>query len=113
MKRRSSGSSLMMPSRFSSPSCLRCAQRCVRAPMAVCGVARLGCRLGCRGRQGAAGMIWRGSLCPTIVTHGALYPCPQVIAPLIHERDAYLAWALKRSKAVNGNARIVGVVSKW
>lgn len=58
-------------------------------------------------------MIWRGSLCPTIATHGALYPCPQVIAPLIHERDAYLAWALKRSKAVNGNARVVGVVSKW
>ena len=36
----------------------------------------------------------------------------QVMGPLIHERDRYLAWSLKRSKAVNGNARVVGVVSR-
>ena len=26
----------------------------------------------------------------------------QVVGPLLHERDLYLAWSLKRSKAVNG-----------
>ena len=37
---------------------------------------------------------------------------PQVVAPLLHERDMYLAWSLKRSKAVNGAKRVVGVVGK-
>ena len=27
---------------------------------------------------------------------------PQLLGPLVHERDLYLAWSLKRSKAVNG-----------
>ena len=36
----------------------------------------------------------------------------QVVAPLLHERDMYLAWSLKRSKAVNGINRVVGVVGK-
>ncbi|KAK9829523.1 hypothetical protein WJX72_006314 [[Myrmecia] bisecta] len=27
---------------------------------------------------------------------------PEVVSPLVHERDLYLAWSLKRSKAVNG-----------
>lgn len=31
---------------------------------------------------------------------------------LIHERDLYLAWSLKRSKAVNGCERVVGVMGK-
>lgn len=33
-------------------------------------------------------------------------------APLLYERDAYLAWSLKRSKAVNGAKRVVGVLGK-
>ncbi len=32
--------------------------------------------------------------------------------PLIHERDLYLAWSLKRSKAVKGCRRVVGVMGK-
>ena len=32
------------------------------------------------------------------------------MGPLIHERDVYLAWSLKRSKAVNGCQRVVGVM---
>lgn len=36
----------------------------------------------------------------------------QLIGPLVHERDLYLAWSLKRSKAVNGARRVVGVVGK-
>lgn len=35
---------------------------------------------------------------------------PELVAPLIAERDTYLAWSLKRSKAVNGSRRVVGVV---
>eukprot|EP00898_Chlorokybus_atmophyticus_P002794 jgi/Chlat1/3515/Chrsp23S08823 len=35
---------------------------------------------------------------------------PSLMSPLIHERDTYLAWSLKRSKAVNGVADVVGVV---
>ena len=31
---------------------------------------------------------------------------------LLHERDLYLAWSLKRSKAVNGTKRVVGVVGR-
>ncbi|CAI7780813.1 unnamed protein product [Closterium sp. NIES-54] len=37
---------------------------------------------------------------------------PTLIGPLVHERDAYLAWALKRSKAVRGCDRVVGVVGR-
>ncbi|PSC70033.1 traB domain-containing isoform X1 [Micractinium conductrix] len=37
---------------------------------------------------------------------------PELVAPLIHERDLYLAWSLKRSKAVNGARAVVGVVGK-
>lgn len=37
---------------------------------------------------------------------------PQVVAPLLHERDMYLAWSLKRSKAVNGTRNVVGVIGK-
>jgi pheromone shutdown protein TraB len=33
-----------------------------------------------------------------------------VASPLIHERDLYLAWSLKRSKAVNGTENVVGVI---
>jgi pheromone shutdown protein TraB len=31
---------------------------------------------------------------------------------LVHERDLYLAWSCKRSKAVNGTRQVVGVVGK-
>eukprot|EP00877_Chromochloris_zofingiensis_P011930 jgi/Chrzof1/6991/Cz02g06230.t1 len=37
---------------------------------------------------------------------------PELVSPLLHERDLYLAWSLKRSKAVNGSQRVVGVVGK-
>lgn len=37
---------------------------------------------------------------------------PELITPLVHERDLYLSWSLKRSKAVNGAKRVVGVVGK-
>lgn len=37
---------------------------------------------------------------------------PEALAPLVHERDLYLAWSLKRSKAVNGTKAVVGVVGK-
>lgn len=36
----------------------------------------------------------------------------QVVGPLIHERDVFLAWSLKRSKAVNGCQTVVGVMGK-
>lgn len=36
----------------------------------------------------------------------------QVVGPLIHERDVFLAWSLKRSKAVNGCDTVVGVMGK-
>lgn len=39
-------------------------------------------------------------------------PSLQLVAPLVHERDLYLAWSLKRSKAVNGARAVVGVVGK-
>ncbi|XP_019191801.1 PREDICTED: traB domain-containing protein isoform X2 [Ipomoea nil] len=35
---------------------------------------------------------------------------PSLLQPLIHERDTYLAWSLKRSKAVNGSKKVVGVI---
>lgn len=37
---------------------------------------------------------------------------PELIGPLIAERDLYLAWSMKRSKAVNGTHAVVGVVGK-
>ncbi|XP_014513316.1 traB domain-containing protein isoform X3 [Vigna radiata var. radiata] len=37
---------------------------------------------------------------------------PSLLSPLIHERDTYLAWSLKRSKAVNNSKRVVGVIGK-
>ena len=36
----------------------------------------------------------------------------QLVGPLVHERDLYLAWSLKRSKAVNGARTVVGVVGR-
>ncbi|KAJ8771476.1 hypothetical protein K2173_026653 [Erythroxylum novogranatense] len=40
------------------------------------------------------------------------YSYPSLLQPLIHERDTYLAWSLKRSKAVNNSKRVVGVIGK-
>ncbi|PIA49657.1 hypothetical protein AQUCO_01300432v1 [Aquilegia coerulea] len=37
---------------------------------------------------------------------------PSLLQPLIHERDTYLAWSLKRSKAVNNCKSVVGVIGK-
>ncbi|XP_078173704.1 traB family protein isoform X1 [Carex rostrata] len=37
---------------------------------------------------------------------------PSLLQPLIHERDTYLAWSLKRSKAVNNCKTVVGVIGK-
>lgn len=37
---------------------------------------------------------------------------PELLPPLLHERDLYLAWSMKRSKAVNGTSQVVGVVGK-
>ncbi|MQL79673.1 hypothetical protein Taro_012117 [Colocasia esculenta] len=37
---------------------------------------------------------------------------PSLLQPLIHERDTYLAWSLKRSKAVNNSKNVVGVIGK-
>lgn len=37
---------------------------------------------------------------------------PSLLQPLIHERDTYIAWSLKRSKAVNSSKRVVGVIGK-
>jgi pheromone shutdown protein TraB len=37
---------------------------------------------------------------------------PELVGPLVTERDMYLAWSLKRSKAVNGATAVVGVVGK-
>ncbi|KAG9445081.1 hypothetical protein H6P81_016421 [Aristolochia fimbriata] len=37
---------------------------------------------------------------------------PSLLQPLIYERDIYLAWSLKRSKAVNNVKRVVGVIGK-
>ena len=31
---------------------------------------------------------------------------------MLHERDLYLSWSLKRSKAVNGCKTVVGVIGK-
>ena len=35
---------------------------------------------------------------------------PALASPLVHERDAYLAWSLRRSKAVRGSSVVVGIV---
>ncbi|XP_078447944.1 traB family protein [Wolffia australiana] len=37
---------------------------------------------------------------------------PSLLQPLIHERDTYLSWSLKRSKAVCNSKRVVGVIGK-
>ncbi|KFK26809.1 hypothetical protein AALP_AA8G296400 [Arabis alpina] len=37
---------------------------------------------------------------------------PSLLQPLLHERDTYLAWSLKRSKAVNGCKTVVGVIGR-
>ncbi|CAL9098552.1 unnamed protein product [Musa textilis] len=37
---------------------------------------------------------------------------PSLLQPLIHERDTYLAWSLKRSKAVNKSRKVLGVIGK-
>ena len=37
---------------------------------------------------------------------------PELVQPLLNERDLYLAWSMKRSKAVNGTSQVVGVVGK-
>lgn len=37
---------------------------------------------------------------------------PELVGPLVSERDLYLAWSLKRSKAVCGAKRVVGVVGR-
>ncbi|XP_073138086.1 uncharacterized protein [Henckelia pumila] len=37
---------------------------------------------------------------------------PSLLPPLIHERDTFLAWSLKRSKAVNKSKKVVGVIGK-
>ncbi|KAG2501600.1 hypothetical protein HYH03_000105 [Edaphochlamys debaryana] len=37
---------------------------------------------------------------------------PELVAPLVVERDLYLAWSCKRSKAVNGAETVVGVMGR-
>jgi pheromone shutdown protein TraB len=37
---------------------------------------------------------------------------PAAVGALVHERDLYLAWSLKRSKAVGGTRRVVGVLGR-
>ena len=37
---------------------------------------------------------------------------PELAESFVHERDLYLAWSLKRSKAVNGCKTVIGVVGK-
>ncbi|XP_024990961.1 traB domain-containing protein isoform X1 [Cynara cardunculus var. scolymus] len=37
---------------------------------------------------------------------------PSLLQPLIHERDTYIAWSLKRSKAVRNGKRVVGVIGR-
>ncbi|XP_047323570.1 traB domain-containing protein isoform X2 [Impatiens glandulifera] len=37
---------------------------------------------------------------------------PSLLQSLIHERDVYMSWSLKRSKAVNNSKRVVGVIGK-
>ncbi|GER34975.1 TraB family protein [Striga asiatica] len=35
---------------------------------------------------------------------------PSLLPSLIHERDTFLAWSMKRSKAVNNSKKVVGVI---
>ncbi|GFP87677.1 trab domain-containing protein [Phtheirospermum japonicum] len=37
---------------------------------------------------------------------------PSLLPPLIYERDTFIAWSLKRSKAVNKSKKVVGVIGK-
>ncbi|KAL8049737.1 hypothetical protein ABFX02_06G038300 [Erythranthe guttata] len=37
---------------------------------------------------------------------------PSLLPSLIHERDTFLAWSLKRSKAVNNGKKVVGVIGR-
>ncbi|CAM9320957.1 unnamed protein product [Chrysoparadoxa australica] len=37
---------------------------------------------------------------------------PSAVGPLLTERDRYLAWSLKRSRAVGGKKRVVGVIGR-
>ncbi|XP_070053266.1 uncharacterized protein [Nicotiana tomentosiformis] len=37
---------------------------------------------------------------------------PSLLQPLLHERDTFLAWSLKRSKAVNKSKQVVGIIGK-
>jgi pheromone shutdown protein TraB len=37
---------------------------------------------------------------------------PELVAPLVQERDLYMAWSLRRSKAVNGARVVVGIVGR-
>lgn len=37
---------------------------------------------------------------------------PELLSPLVYERDLYLAWSLKRSKAVGGTKNVLGVVGR-
>ncbi|KAL5562349.1 hypothetical protein UlMin_032096 [Ulmus minor] len=41
-----------------------------------------------------------------------IFSYPSLLDPLIHERDTYLAWSLKRSKSVNRSKGVVGVIGK-
>lgn len=36
----------------------------------------------------------------------------QMVGPLLHERDLYLAWSLKRSKAVDGGCSFAGCLPR-
>ncbi|KAL5573673.1 hypothetical protein UlMin_023270 [Ulmus minor] len=37
---------------------------------------------------------------------------PSLLDPLMHKRDTYLVWSLKRSKAINRSKGVVGVIEK-
>ncbi|KAK9845236.1 hypothetical protein WJX81_000720 [Elliptochloris bilobata] len=37
---------------------------------------------------------------------------PEILSPLVHERDLYLAWSCKRSRAVCGARAVVGVLGR-
>lgn len=50
--------------------------------------------------------------CIFLNTSATLFPLPCRPGPLIYERDLYLAWTLKRSRAVCGQRRVVGVVGR-
>lgn len=59
-------------------------------------------------QQNSAPTLYRAML-----LHVPLYRrYPEMVAPLITERDLYLAWSLKRSKAVCGARCVVGVMGR-